>query len=104
MLPITLALQESEVVTSRGARLSVDQAHRLLRLVRTVRKSGADYTPEPGDKSRFGYYTLTRITASGELHIGCHTISPEEIDRFAPELEGYMSSRQGDTPVTADVV
>ena len=50
--------QHAHVLTSMGARVPIDQAVRLLRLVEVVKARGEDYVVQPGDgeKHRFGYY------------------------------------------------
>lgn len=82
---------EPYVLTSRGARVPIGQAVRLLRLVEAVRMRGEDYTVESGDggKHQFGYYTLSSVSKDGDVRIGCHEIKWAVIEEFRPRLMEY---------------
>ena len=82
---------EPYVLTSRGARVPIGQAVRLLRLVEAVRMRGEDYKVESGDggKHQFGYYTLSSVSKDGDVRIGCHEIKWQVIEEFRPRLMEY---------------
>ena len=82
---------EPYVLTSRGARVPIGQAVRLLRLVEAVRTRGEDYvvSSEDGEKHKFGYYTLTSVSRDGDVRIGCHEITWPVIEEFRPRLMEY---------------
>lgn len=82
---------EPYVLTSRGARVPIGQAVRLLRLVEAVRTRGEDYVvkDEDGKKHKFGYYTLTSVRGGGDVRIGCHEIKWAVIEEFRPRLMEY---------------
>jgi len=85
--PTMLRVKGNEVETSKGARVPVEHARRILRLVRIAVAKGQDIIPTSQLESTIGYYKVDRIESSGTLHAGCHTITYDEIERIAPQLE-----------------
>ena len=85
-VPTMLRVKGEEVETSRGARVPVSHAKRLLRFVRGVVKSGQEYVRN-GHTIHVGHYPVDKIEANGTLHAGCHVIGLDEIERVAPEVE-----------------
>jgi hypothetical protein len=84
--PTILRIKDGEVETSRGAKVPLNHARRALEFVRKVRESGQDWERN-GHSFHLGVYQIDKVEANGTLHAGCHVISWEEIERFAPTLE-----------------
>jgi hypothetical protein len=82
-LPVMLRLDGNgqTVETSKGARVPLKDAERLYWFARQY--AGMSY--QSSEPFKIGVYSLDRIDADGTVHAGCHTISPEEINRFAKE-------------------
>jgi hypothetical protein len=91
--PIALRLtkDKTEVETSRGARIPVDHALRVLQVVRRVVERGEAFVTN-GHSVHAGPYKIDRIDVDGTLKAGCHTISLAEIERLAPELEALATA------------
>jgi hypothetical protein len=77
----------SEVETSRGARVPVDHARRVLALVQKIKERNEPFIAN-GHTIAIGHYRVDRIDANGTLHAGCHTIAYDEIMALAPQLQG----------------
>jgi hypothetical protein len=75
--------KDGRVETSLGARVPVDEAKDLYRMVCAVRRSGQD---RRFSGQKIGIYDVDHIEADGTLHAGCHTIAFEEIKRMAGRL------------------
>jgi len=88
--PTMLRVKGDEVETSKGARVPVEHARRILRLVRIAVAKGQDIIPTSQLESTIGYYKVDRIESSGTLHAGCHVIAYDEIERIAPALESLQ--------------
>lgn len=78
------------VETSRGARVALTEAIKATRIAIACRNTGKPYVA----RDAVGQYTLTKVTAEGDLHIGCHVIKwpaiRDCVARFRPELfEGF---------------
>lgn len=81
-LPVMLRMKDKNTVeTSKGARVPLTDAEKAYRFAQ--RYVGMSY--QSAESFAVGVYRLNRIDADGTVHIGCHTISPEEINRFAKE-------------------
>lgn len=82
-LPPALRLRKELVETSHGASITVDEARNLWPVVQRALRTHNDYTVGMA----IGHYRLTKITAQGDLVIGCHSIAHSEVERIAKELE-----------------
>jgi hypothetical protein len=80
-LPVMLRLNGDTVETSKGARVPLRDAEKLYRFAQQY--AGTSY--QSSEPFKIGVYTLDRLDADGTIHAGCHTIGPEEINRFAKE-------------------
>lgn len=84
-LPCMLRLKGDDTVeTSLRAEIPLDHAKRVYRLILGVMAKGEDWETN-GHTIPVGVYKIDRISKNGELRAGCHTITFEEIDRFAAE-------------------
>jgi hypothetical protein len=74
------------VETNKGARVPLEQAKALTRLAARCRARGAEYV----NRDAIGHYHLDKITAQGDMKIGCHFIPWQSIadcvSRFVPDL------------------
>ena len=77
---------KDEVVTSRGAKVPISHAIRLLRIVKKYRDSGKQYIAHPSHPIHCGYYTLDSVNHNGDIKIGCHTIKWDEVDILGRQL------------------
>jgi|SRR5580700_219802 hypothetical protein len=83
-VPDMLRLTRGGIVqTSRGAEVPLADAQRVLTFYAMLRKSGDVYHPEPDARMNVGNFTVTEITESGTVRVGCHTFSAAEIEAFA---------------------
>lgn len=83
--PIYLAtktVEQVEVETSLGARITASEAIKLWPLIQRAIRGQRDY--EPG--TEIGGYTLVKIRRDGSVVIGCHDIPYPEIERIARML------------------
>jgi hypothetical protein len=84
-VPCMLRLKGPNTVeTSLRAEIPLDHARRVYRAVLQVMASGVDFESN-GHTIPAGVYKVDRISKDGTLRAGCHTISFDEIDRFAGE-------------------
>ncbi len=86
-LPCMLRLKPSDlgtVETSLRAEVPLTHARRLYGLILGVMSRGEDWETN-GHTIPVGVYKVDRITKEGTLTAGCHTITFEEIDKFAGE-------------------
>lgn len=91
-LPVALRVKDMSVIqTSHGAEIPLSAAPRLWKLVCGVKKEGADFSYT---NIRLGHYPLNTIKSNGDIVVGCHNISYEELQRMALEL-GYI--KEGET-------
>ena len=89
-VPTLLRIRGNVVETSRHAEVSVSDAIKALKLVRTVVASGKDFVPSAPVK--LGMYRLNSIDANGLTKIGCHVLTLESINRIAPALDALAVS------------
>lgn len=80
-----LRVSGDQIETSHGARIPVEHAPRIWRLVQACRASGRAYERN-GHTEHAGPYAIDRIEADGTLKAGCHTISFDEIALLAVTL------------------
>lgn len=84
-LPCMLRLGPSDTVqTSLGVEIPLSHAERVYRLVVKIMESGEDWQSN-GHTIPVGVYKVDSIGKDGTLRAGCHTISFEEIQKFATE-------------------
>lgn len=76
-----LRIEGEEIVTSKGARVPLSHAIRILPAVR----SGVPYQHN-GHSIHLGHYRIDSIDAEGNLRAGCHYIKRTEIERIAAQL------------------
>lgn len=90
-LPVVLRVKDQTIQTSHGAEIPLSAAPRLWKLICGVKKEGADFSYT---NIRLGHYTLNTIKSNGDIVVGCHNLSYEELHRMALEL-GYI--KEGET-------
>ena len=84
-LPVMLRLKNTETVeTSLRVEIPLSHAERVYRLILGIMVKGEDWETN-GHTIPVGVYKVDKIGKDGTLYAGCHTISFEEIDRFAGE-------------------
>lgn len=76
----------TEVITSKGARVPVEHAKRVLPIILRCRRNNKGWKAN-GDTIRIGHYTFREITANGDITIGCHNIAWSEVEYIAKQLE-----------------
>jgi hypothetical protein len=76
-----LRLNGEEIETSLGARFPLSHGVKAIKLIQALRLQGAAYTHN-GRSIHLGDYVLDSIAADGTIKAGCHTVTPEEFDRF----------------------
>ena len=89
---LQLLAKTEQVHTSKGAYVPVEDARKLLRLVRLVKMSGKGDRPA---NFMIGHYHVSSITAEGNLVAGCHVINNVEIERFAASV-GWSEAHDED--------
>lgn len=82
---VYLRQEESEMVTSRGACVPIDEAHKAYRFAVVVKAKGWH---KNGDQFKVGSYELSAVSESG-IVAGCHRITWDEAERFA-KLQGWI--------------
>lgn len=81
------------VETSHGASFPARHCERVYRFWKALITTGQTYTRGVSSEfPRIGDFQIDRIDESGNIHAGCHTITPEEIERFASVLGISISS------------
>lgn len=87
-VPTLLRLSDdgSEVETSRGARVPIDDARKALRFARAIVARGVEWKRN-GEQFAVGMYQLDRISVNGDILAGCHHIKRDEWERLAPQIE-----------------
>jgi hypothetical protein len=83
-----LRVNGDQIETSQGARIPLDHAPRIWRLVQACREVGRPYArPEQRSFSEHaGTYAIDSISAEGDLKVGCHNIPYAELERMARTL------------------
>lgn len=81
--PVMLRAEENELVTTKGARVPLNEAERTFRFCMAARKRGWHRN---GDQHRIGMYQLDAVNEFGVV-AGCHRVAWEEIERFAKTQE-----------------
>lgn len=88
-----LRVKGSDVQTTQGAHITVSDAWKLWKLVRRCRRREEGWRRN-GETVDLSGYSLDSVTSRGDVVIGCHRISYEEMERvsdpvwraFAPSL------------------
>ena len=84
-MPVMLRVKGEEIETSKGARIPLDHAPRILKLIQSVRAAGREYVRN-GHTEHAGTFAIDRVTVDGKLIAGCHEIDYAELARLAGEL------------------
>jgi len=84
-LPCMLRVNGDELETSQGARIPLDHAPRLWKLIQAVRAAGRPYERN-GHTEHAGQFAIDGIDAAGNLRAGCHKIEYPELERMARTL------------------
>jgi hypothetical protein len=92
-VPCMLRIQDETVETSWGARVPIDHARRVLKLVRACRSTGRTYQRN-GHTVHVGNYAVDSISEQGTLTAGCHVIEWQEIARIADDLDGKVDQTE----------
>lgn len=90
-IPTMLRIKGNKVETSLGAVVPIDDARKVLDLIKVVRTSGQPLT-RGLSPIKVGGYPVNSIDNQGTLKAGCHTITWEEISKIIPELEKVEAS------------
>lgn len=81
--PAYLRIVGDQIETSRNASVPLAVAIRAYRHFKPLRESGMawtrDHNPD-NDAARLSHYTIDRMDDDGTLHIGCHTITWNEVE------------------------
>lgn len=88
-MPTYLRIKGDEVQTSRGARVPVEDAKRVIPLIRRIAQKGKNAEFDTATECaglRVGHFTVDTIYANGDIQAGCHFIKAAEINRIALEL------------------
>jgi len=72
---IQCRVKGAEVQTTQGARVPLSDALALVRLAKACRTSGKEYVAQ----DRVGSFRLNRISANGDITVGCHYIPWDSI-------------------------
>ena len=83
--PVMLRVNGEEIETSQGARIPLDHAPRVWRLVQAVISSGRPYVRN-GRTEHAGPYPIDRVDVDGTVKAGCHTIPHSELRSMARQL------------------
>lgn len=91
IMPAYLRLNEDKtrIETSKGAQVLVSSARILWNTIKRVKESGQEYVPSEtvAERIKIDYYTLNKVTADGNIIIGCHNILYSESELIAKELK-----------------
>ncbi len=78
--PTICRIVENEIVTSKGARVPIEHAKRLYPFILRAKRTNTEYRVPPENPICIGYYKLNRISANGDIRIGCHDIAWSEVE------------------------
>jgi hypothetical protein len=85
------------VETNQGSSIPVEDAWKLWTIVRRCVRKGTSYDSTDISKDnriKFGGYDLDRITENGNVKIGCHRITYQEMDRIANDVEFVIAHKK----------
>lgn len=80
-LPVMLRIRGSYVQSSKGAVVPIEDAKRLLPLIRAGREWHRN-----GQTMAIGSFELNEVTTGGNIRVGCHFIERDELERIAAQL------------------
>jgi hypothetical protein len=69
-----------------NARVPIEHAKRLLKVVKLCHDKSKAYEIDPNHSVRIGYYTVRSISADGDIVIGCHDIKWDEVEILGRQL------------------
>lgn len=84
----------ARVETNQGAWVPIMAAHALWLLVNRTRREGEDFIPDEVDPIKVGHYKLDRVSSKGNVKIGCHQITFEEMDRIHKDVIALSKSQR----------
>jgi hypothetical protein len=84
-----LRVKGSDVQTTQGAHITVSDAWKLWKLVRSCRGREEGWRRN-GETVDLSGYSLDSVTSRGDVVIGCHRIGYSEMERIAPEVKAAM--------------
>lgn len=84
-----LRVSGDHIETSKGARIPLEHAPRIWRLVQVCRASARAYEKN-GHTEHAGPYAIDSVNAQGDLKAGCHTILYGELELLARKL-GFLN-------------
>jgi len=84
---VRMSTDNTEVITSQGARVPAEHAKRLFPIILRARRTKKAYTIPPMEPVRIGHYTLREISENGDITIGCHNILWPEVEYIGKELK-----------------
>lgn len=95
-----MRLKGDNVQTTMGAVVPASHVKRIAPLILRSVDHAMQYQEVyiPPVTVRLGHYILNRIDANGDVHVGCHTFSAEEIKRFATVIAGYEEKPSSPSP------
>ncbi len=82
---ILLRINGEQIETSQGARIPVEHAPRIWRLVQAVMSAGRPYERN-GHTEHAGSYPINKVDTDGTLRAGCHVIPYAELAMLAKQL------------------
>jgi hypothetical protein len=84
-IKLKLATSDKETIeTSLGARFSLKDAKKALKIIRAVKASKQEY--DGGKDIKLGHYEVTKISKKGDVTSQCHFIYNKEIERLAKKI------------------
>lgn len=93
-----LRTYKGEVQTSQYASVPLEHAIRAYRFVKLCRMSGRTYQTN-GHSVRVGHFTLDKITAEGNVNVGCHFFTWEQLNAWAVR-QGIADAPASDEALT----
>lgn len=84
---VRMSTDNTEVITSQGARVPAEHAKRLFPVILRSRRNKKAYKIPPMEPVRIGHYTLREISENGDVTIGCHNILWPEVEYIGKELK-----------------
>jgi hypothetical protein len=101
---LRLRRDQARVETSQGAQVPIAYVRAIWKLITNCRNIGKPMSQvevdATGQKDLERFYKVDRIDVDGSLHIGCHHILWEQIERLARRLN-WISDDTQRTPATA---
>jgi hypothetical protein len=82
---VLLRVSGDQIESSLGARIPLEHAPRIWKLIQACRSTGRTYAKN-GHTEHAGPYAIDSVSAEGELRAGCHTIPYAELELLARTL------------------